>query len=670
MHSSLARDVQGPTLPLTIDEALADCIVELVEDERGVVGIWQAHPVSELARDGTMQMLGFLRRRDGRAALIEHKFDDDGDITAQARSLVAEAMASDVDPVRSTECPGLVHQLLRLGIVKHLSGRPGDCAISMAQYVRRRTGVDLTTAHRLVHGHLAHQIEAMSATLDAEALAFAAAHEQTLFWIGEREWEGMDGSFMPGAPFRKALAAFPGFSAIFMSLWKDDRSAFGDDPTRSLQAALTASMPGHMAAYRSLSRSIAKHADAIAAAGGASRGANRLLDLNPFFRTPSTSVELRAAATLTKLPSDWVPCSAAEWEALLSVSDSMGTLRQIVGTGPTQTGWEAMVSASDPVASFRRMAYPGPSLTRLFPSGGRWSVFRSRLLKAAAVEDADALRAATNDIGDYRDAFGREILGPAYALTDLDPSKWEYATPRGLMDRSAQTSRAAGIILLSGKSFARILEDSREWHHRQHGIADQLSSITPGFLPMTRWVAGLPDWRCDGYDLKVLTCARELKDEGRRGADADGLDGLSHCVGGYSQHCKANHSRIISLRRLGSSGLIERVSTVEIAVEHAASGSAPRFTIKQHRGYRNADPPACALTVINAYLSAIDRGMIAIDHSQLLPTKNVGTIAQTAGYEFWRPGAFAAAVAAWSPFLPKSMRTWSAADFAALSQPT
>ncbi len=639
MLTSLARDFHGPLLPLTIDEALTACIVELVEDERGVVGLWQAHPVSQWADTGTMSMLGFLRRRDGRPALIVHTFNDVGDITDLARSMVSSAMTNVQDPPRSTECPGLIHYLLRLGIAKLPSGRPGDDAIGMAQYVSRRTGIDLTAAHRVVRDHLGPQIERMIASLDAEALAFAADRAQTLNWIGEREWEGIDATFTPGAPFRKAIEAFPGFAALFMRKWKEDRPAFGDDPAQSLQAALRPSEPGREANCKSLARSIAKHGEAISKAGLAARAHNYLFDIDPFFRAPPKSVELRAAMTLAILPSDWVPDSAGEWDAMLSISDPMATVRHMAGIST--------------------------SLVKLFPVGGRWHSYRSRLLKAAGVSDPKALGTATSDICDYRDAFGREILGPAYALTDLDADRLEDATARDLKERASQTTRSSGAILLRGKSFARILEDSREWHHKQHAIAAQISSITPGFLPMTAWPAGLPDWKAGGYDLQVLTCTRELKAEGSNGPDDNGMMGLSHCVGGYSQQCKSNRSRIVSLRRMGQDGLAERVSTAEIAVRHEGAGTI-KFTIIQHRAHRNEDPPNCAQVAVETYLAALESGELIFDQSQLLPSKSIGTIAQNAGYEFWRPGAFDAAVEAWSPFLTKSMRKWSHKDFAAL----
>jgi hypothetical protein len=67
-------------------------------------------------------------------------------------------------------------------------------------------------------------------------------------------------------------------------------------------------------------------------------------------------------------------------------------------------------------------------------------------------------------------------------------------------------------------------------------------------------------------------------------------------------------------------------------------------------------------------MGALGKGKLNVSASEFAQVENPDILTAMAGYEFWKPGAFAAAVEAWSPCLPRRMRNWDADGFAAALQ--
>ncbi len=94
-----------------------------------------------------------------------------------------------------------------------------------------------------------------------------------------------------------------------------------------------------------------------------------------------------------------------------------------------------------------------------------------------------------------------------------------------------------------------------------------------------------------------LTNPQQLKDEGTQ---------MQHCVRNYTDHCLYYGSTIVSFRR--QDGV--RVSTAELNLAGNLSDTL-RFEVRQHRGYKNAEPPQDAVTALEKLLPLINGREIA-----------------------------------------------------------
>jgi hypothetical protein len=102
----------------------------------------------------------------------------------------------------------------------------------------------------------------------------------------------------------------------------------------------------------------------------------------------------------------------------------------------------------------------------------------------------------------------------------------------------------------------------------------------------------------DGLVAVCLTNPQQLKDEGVH---------MQHCVRNYTDHCLYYGSTIVSFRRHDGA----RVSTAELYIVGNPPDS-PRFEVRQHRGYKNAEPPLDAVTALEKLLPLINGREIAL----------------------------------------------------------
>jgi hypothetical protein len=254
-------------------------------------------------------------------------------------------------------------------------------------------------------------------------------------------------------------------------------------------------------------------------------------------------------------------------------------------------------------------------------------------------------------------AFIVQILAPALGLTKcaagnhgwLMTAKLEYVL-------GVPKADVAGMLFESC-SLPRIFEVSQLWHRRLPEIGRRIEELSPEMERSGRWTAGLPDWVFGDMEICVLTDEGQLKDEGRRGLNADGTMGLDHCVGSYAGACAEGRSRILSLRKSRGDD-VERVSTAEIETRDAGN-----LKVLQHRGWKNLPPCEEAAKALHAYMKELDEGRLLVDARDLNPRIGEGSLGIQAGYEFWQPGAFRKAVEAWGACLPRRMRGWGHEEF-------
>jgi hypothetical protein len=163
------------------------------------------------------------------------------------------------------------------------------------------------------------------------------------------------------------------------------------------------------------------------------------------------------------------------------------------------------------------------------------------------------------------------------------------------------------------------------------------------------WPAAFPPFAAgNGIEVVCLTDEAQLKAEGSSVPDASGSAGLDHCVGGYGRECFTGQSHIASIRRVTPSGY-ERLSTVEF---EPGEGDEPGLDVSQHYGERNRKPSDEAITALEAFLEAVDKGAVPLSEEALSRRSEQGF---GEPYDWRVPEAMDQAFFAWSGFLPRDV---------------
>ena len=118
----------------------------------------------------------------------------------------------------------------------------------------------------------------------------------------------------------------------------------------------------------------------------------------------------------------------------------------------------------------------------------------------------------------------------------------------------------------------------------------------------------------DGWTAVPLDRMAALLSEGMSGPDADGVDGLEHCVASYAPRCVRGDSLIVSLRR-ADDGARARASTAELVSDRTGAWTFAGFPgvsmrLAQHRGLRNAPPPREAAAALDRLRSGLADGTV------------------------------------------------------------
>jgi hypothetical protein len=260
------------------------------------------------------------------------------------------------------------------------------------------------------------------------------------------------------------------------------------------------------------------------------------------------------------------------------------------------------------------------------------------------------LEYAVKDVGDMTDAFYRQLILPSITREVVDENLLQI----GCYLRLAR-------LITDGRSLPRLLEMSRRWHGMQPLIDARLAALSPELEIASHWPAGLPNWSFDDIDVVVLTSKAMLVDEGRYGVNVDGSKGLSHCVGGYSETCRAGKSRIVSLRRRLTGGGFERLSTAELVDIRRGIG----FQVIEHRGDSNRPSPDESQRALQAYQATCRREELFVDWNGLTPLPSINSVEALCGYDWRKPGNIEEAIAIWSPCLPGHVRRMTPREIAA-----
>jgi hypothetical protein len=220
-------------------------------------------------------------------------------------------------------------------------------------------------------------------------------------------------------------------------------------------------------------------------------------------------------------------------------------------------------------------------------------------------------------------------------------------------------AKTAALTLFDGKSLPTILRMSREWHARRAAMVATMRGTTKPENEDGDWLHGIPDWSYGNLKVVVLKSRRELANEGTKGQDDSGMDGLDHCVESYATGCEDDLHRIVSIRE-STDGKTRRLSTAQIEMSKRV------FETVQHRGKGNTQPEGRAIALLEDYISRLNNGDLHAD-----PTAFSGTgymdrpdYQRQAGYDYEQPGAFETAMRTWARFLPRHMRGWTPDEIA------
>ncbi len=304
-------------------------------------------------------------------------------------------------------------------------------------------------------------------------------------------------------------------------------------------------------------------------------------------------------------------------------------------------GWMGVAACRPLLVEAIRLAGPVHVAT-MVNSGGDWDAWAGRVAAASGTRDGGrrGVAGALDDVRDVVVAFQSQVVTPALSAS-------------GVTNRAASYG-LCHAMLFDARTLRRVLEVSRIWHSRHAAIA---AALPRGAATPSSWPAALPDATYDGIALKVLTDRGALVDEGRRGADPDGVPGLSHCVASYAGTCLSGLSRLVSVRA-ASGASFGRLSTAELTWD------GRRVHLVQHRGLGNAAPPPEAEAALARYLDDLASRRLMVDGAGFRAVPGGGVAARDAGYDATVPGNWEAARDAWAFLLPGRLRRMTPADVA------
>ncbi len=479
--------------------------------------------------------------------------------------------------------------------------------------------------------------------LDPDAMELFLAYPDQRWWLGEH-WVDIDDT-AGDAPLAAALMAHPGFPrAVCQVMDVAGRDGMAKALARGrLWDMVVAWSAKRGATFRTMD--VARRAEAAMAAKAspypviaARRPRPEGPTLQGLFAPGARDDEwpVTVARWAERFPPDWEPTTRGGWWAFARIVPVMQAVEAEYG-GDTR-------------------------FDRLLPSGGDWEAMLSRLVSATdrgrrpgtgprtERETVDSLVRAALDVRDMAAAYAAQVLVPALAAGDAAHSPADVAT------RHAR--RAALSVLAGGRSLARALELSADWHRRNGSMAAAVATLPGAFAARLSWRAGLPDAARGDVAVRVLTDTVALAAEGGRGPDAHGVDGLDNCLAGYGEECLSGLVRIVSLRRLGGDGTWARLSAAELSLT-----STQPFRVLQHAGAGNGPAPAEAEEALLSYLDGLRSGATPHDASAFAPVAvpDIPAHVRACGFDPAVEGTRVAVARMWDRYVPRPLRGLDAA---------
>ncbi len=431
-------------------------------------------------------------------------------------------------------------------------------------------------------------------TLDDTAMPWAVAHGLASI-IGEG-WAGIDATFDGDLPLREAIGARPGFAVETSKAWQAlPPEARRHDLDRHVAWQLTL-LPTRMPAHLARRHPEVSRACLETWRSGLARADHQLA---------------RDMRLLRFLPPSWVPVGD-DWLPYLRIHEALRCASQ------------SMHVHGDGDMTAR--------LTRLVGNGGRWARLEADLVEAAGV-GSDGLERAVSDVNGLLQSLIQDLVVPARRMCDLPAT------------HAVALEACAWDAFVGDRNLRNVLAASRAWHAALH-LRDALIVSLPGSRGRPSWDPVLPDAEVGEVSVVVLRDVASLRAEGRHGPDADGSEGLAHCVGGYAPSCSSNRARIVSLRRPCGEGSWSRSSTAELRPDD------PVPFVAQHRGRSNVRPPEGDARALATYLSTLP--------GTYDPSAGFGPVREVsddaAAYDWTIPGSWERVAAWWAPFLPRPLR--------------
>jgi hypothetical protein len=230
----------------------------------------------------------------------------------------------------------------------------------------------------------------------------------------------------------------------------------------------------------------------------------------------------------------------------------------------------------------------------------------------------------------FRDKVVLPAAGYAAVLSNL-------VEQPNLSERQITTALNAAVGLMwapefnkpeDGKSIPMIFESARYYVNDLHAINERIPNFSAAVNNMIEAFSAVPTdgWPrlfngtldVPGTNLywEVLDSTPKLKDEGSRTTNSDGTEGLFHCVGGYTDHCRTKGQHIVSLRERANiiSTTGERVASYRrLATLQILPVNQGHISTQQFYAIRDTEPAAYMHEAKAYLLMNLREGMVPIN---------------------------------------------------------
>lgn len=229
--------------------------------------------------------------------------------------------------------------------------------------------------------------------------------------------------------------------------------------------------------------------------------------------------------------------------------------------------------------------------------------------------------------------------------------------------------QSAYAILFRGRSAIEISDLTRRWSLNRAKIDEAIYGAAE--IEAKRLVSDIEEdsWPAmtdrveapSGVSVVPLTSKGVLQDEGSAGRDADGNEGLSHCVGGYHGTAMKADCHIYSIRRYNEDGSFERLSTAEF---RRLNPDNNKLSCVQNQGWGNQSPGNLASDALKWFMNSVEVGQIPIQRERIdafqevrmSGDRHIDGLERLCGYDWKQRDLLNVAAVAWGPYVTDSWK--------------